>query len=215
MKKPVRRGKTLICRLDPAEWATRMQGKQEGALSNLPQMASMEMQITALDTAFIPVAEAIELVGGPKKQVVAASLELAGAAPDQILLVYPAPVTLGLADMLKRCPDGTTSALGQLETSIVSEISPTTGRLFLVSTSDDTRLRIGTTTPGTRIRMATAVFEIARAEMMQGRDGVFIMAILFATDFRSLVGTVLIVTTAGLADALTKRKGHGGRRPAE
>ncbi len=204
MPEEVIRGKRKVYEIELSRWAELVREGTSEAFDGLSRLTEKSISLTALNLKVIPAAEASYLVGGPENEVVAIYLAIAGEATGHIMLVYPKSVAFGLVDMLLNYKYGTTQKLGEMESSVLSEVGNITGSFFLNSIANNTGMTLMPTPPSVMVDMAGAILDIAVSDIMKDSDELFVMSTVFATREQAITGALIVLPTADFMEVMMK-----------
>jgi chemotaxis protein CheC len=164
--------------LSPAEHA-RLAALVDAAMQRvtgaLTEMFGATVTVTAVHIRAVPLAEAGVLIGNPELEVAAVYLGAAGELPGHLLLLMPLDAARELCDVLLEQPPGTTTTLGEMETSALGEVGNIVGSCFLCSLADRSGLRMQVTPPGVFCDMAGAAISLALLEVAMYADEVIVI----------------------------------------
>lgn len=164
--------------LSPAEHA-RLAALVDAAMQRvtgaLTEMFGATVTVTAVHIRAVPLAEAGALIGNPELEVAAVYLGAAGELPGHLLLLMPLDAARELCDVLLEQPPGTTTTLGDMETSALGEVGNIVGSCFLCSLADRSGLRMQVTPPGVFCDMAGAAISLALLEVAMYADEVIVI----------------------------------------
>lgn len=202
---------TGIYEFEPSKWTELASGGTQNAISSLSNMVRTKIEITGINLKVIPASQAVDLTGGPGQEVVTVFTGIDGEASGHIMLVYPKLVAYGLIDMLMGYDHGTTSELHDMEISVLVEAGNMTGAFILNALADNTNMRLVPTPPFVMEDMATVVLDAAVSDIIHYSDDLFVMGTVFATEGRSISGTLLILPTKELMDVMMQHNGKFAR----
>ena len=197
--------------MDHAELGTWVDLTSKGmmkAISNLSCLVGCEVQVTALQTRYVPARDAAYLLGGPEKDTVGIYLGVNGSATGHVLIVFEPNTALGLVDILLETAPGSTKVIGEIEQSALGEVGNIMGSSFLNTLADVSGLDLRITPPSVLKDMAGAILDPALAEIMQETDTLLIVETIFGIRSRQINGTFLVLPNPGLPKALVKRRGE-------
>ncbi len=141
----------------------------------LTEMFGEDIGVTALHIRTVPLVEVGGLLGDPEMEVVGIFLLAEGDMPGQLLLVMQIATAHSLCDSLLEQPEGTTTVLGEMEISALSEVGNIVGSFFLSALADRGGLRLQVTPPGLMCDMAGAAINLALAEIAMYADEVVVI----------------------------------------
>ena len=128
-------------------WQSLITKGMKAAIAGLSQMIEQEISVNSLTADKILVSEAPELVGGSDVVTTGVYLSVSGPASGHIVILYAPETAFQLIDMLLGNPDGTTTALDEMERSVLGEIGNVMGSHFLNTLSDYTGLDLRVSPP--------------------------------------------------------------------
>jgi chemotaxis protein CheC len=109
--------------------------------------------------------------------------------------------------MLLGNPDGTTTALDEMERSVLGEIGNVMGSHFLNTLSDYTGLDLRVSPPEVMMDMAGAILDPALAELMAVADEATVVESSFSAQGREINGKFLVMPNPNLQRVLMVRLG--------
>ena len=188
--------------LTPAEearWTSLVSKGIDMSVVGLSGMVGKDVRVTKPVVPHkIQIKDAPELLGGAEAQAVAVYLQIRGAAPGHMVLVYTPETAIDLVDLLLDQPMGTTKELGEMELSALGEMGNIMGSFFLNTLADTTGLDLQPTPPAVLMDMAGSVLDMALAEIMLEVDELLIVDTVFGTEDRQIHGTFLVLPSPAL-----------------
>lgn len=168
------------------------------AMANLSKMVALDIKVALLGLRQIPVAETLQLLGGSDGEAVGIYLTVSGSADGQILLMYEPKVAYGFVDILMGQPEGSTHALGEMESSALGELGNIMGSSFLNALGDATGLTLMPSPPSIKTDMAGALLDIIAADILQTQDDAFVAKVLYQAPDRDISGLFFVIPTQNL-----------------
>lgn len=189
-----------------AIWAELVSKGTNHAMSNLSKMVGQDIKVTSFGLRQIPVAETSQLVGGPEVEAVGIYLTVSGSADGHIMLMYDPKMAYGFVDMLMGQPEGTTTALGEMESSALGELGNIMGSSFLNALADATGLTLQPSPPHVMTDMAGALLDIIAADILQTQDDAFVAEATYKAPDRDISGMFFVIPTQNLLTVLLESR---------
>ncbi len=191
---------------ETAVWAELVSKGTNRAMSNLSKMVGQEIKVTSFGLRQIPVAETSQLVGGPEVEAVGIYLTVSGSADGHIMLMYDPKMAYGFVDMLMGQPEGTTQALGEMESSALGELGNIMGSSFLNALAESTGLTLLPSPPHVMTDMAGALLDIIAADILQTQDDAFVAEATYQAPDRDISGMFFVIPTQNLLRVLVESR---------
>lgn len=174
----------------------------DNAISGLSQMLGHDVAVTVLKASRIPVGDIPDLFGGQDAVTVGVYLAVTGAANGHMLLIYPPPIALGLADLLMGESVGTTQSLDEMESSALGEMGNIMGSFFLNTLSDLCSLELMPSPPAVMMDMAGAILSAILADISQESDETLIVEASFSVADEKIDGVFAVMPSPDLLRVL-------------
>lgn len=152
----------------------------------------------------LPMAEASSILGDPESVIAAVHMPLAGDVGGHLLLAFPSPVALSLADLLLEQPEGTAKVFEELERSCLQETGNIVGTAYANSLARWLKLRIAPSVPEFAQDMACAIIDPLIMELVATHDEVFVAATDFLLDGRHLEWALLLLPSMDSLERMRK-----------
>jgi len=185
-----------------AFWAELVNKGTNNAMNNLSQMVGQDIQVTSFGLRQIPVAETSQLMGGADVEAIGIYLTVSGSADGHIMLMYDPRMAYGFVDLLMGQPEGTTEALGEMESSALGELGNIMGSSFLNALADATGLTLMPSPPHVMTDMAGALLDIIAADILQTQDDAFVAEATYQAPGRNISGMFFVIPTQNLLQVL-------------
>ena len=117
------------------------------------------------------------------------------------MLAFPPHIAYQLIDMAMNAPTGTTTELGEMESSVLSEVGNIVGSFFLNAIADRVHEILMPSCPAVMVDMVGAIMGSVMAEAMQVNETIYAIRLSFSTDDRYLEGKFLAIPTFGPSEA--------------
>ena len=174
------------------------------AIEGLSQMLGQIVSATKLKARRVPVAEAAEVLGGADSATAAVYLAMSGSAEGHMVLVYPPHIAFEMVDMAMGDPPGTTSDLGEMETSVLGEIGNVMAASFLRTICDATGMDLRVSPPAVMLDMAGAILDACLADIMLHSDEAVLVETTFGSPDRQIDGTFLVMPSPVLIKGIAQ-----------
>jgi chemotaxis protein CheC len=165
-------------------------------------MVGKDIEVASFGLRKIPVAETSQLVGGPDVMAVGIYLTVSGSADGHIMLMYDPKMAFGFVDMLMMQPAGTTTELGEMESSALGELGNIMGSSFLNALADATGLTLMPSPPNVMTDMAGALLDIVAADILATQDYAFVAEATYRAPDRDISGMFFVIPTQNLLQVL-------------
>lgn len=185
-----------------AFWAELVNKGTTKAMNNLSQMLGQEIKVTSFGLKQIPVTETSQLMGGPEVEAIGIYLTVSGSADGHIMLMYDPQMAYGFVDLLMDQPEGTTQALGEMESSALGELGNIMGSSFLNALAEATGLTLMPSPPNVMTDMAGALLDVIAADILQTQDDAFVAEATYQAPGRNISGLFFVIPTQNLLQAL-------------
>lgn len=157
------------------------------------------VRLTSEGFQHVPIAQATTMLGEPEEVIAAIHLPLQGDLSGHLLLTFPEPVALLLADILMQVPEGTSKELGEIEQSCLQETANIVGSAYANSLAKWLNLLIEPGVPIFAQDMACSIIEPFIMEFASHRDDVLVANTEFLLDKQRLQwGLLLLPSDEGL-----------------
>lgn len=153
----------------------------------------------------IPISQISTVAPEADLPVVAVHMALMGDLSGDLLLIFPEPVAMQLADLMIGGPVGTTQSLGELEASSLQETGNIVGSAFTNCLSNWLRLSAIPNTPTVVHDMASAVIDPVLVSQAVGGDNVLVSKTEFEIDGQRLEWSLLLIPSADSLEAIKRR----------
>lgn len=141
----------------------------------------------------VPVSEACSLIGAPDELIAAIHMPLTGDVGGHLLLTFPEPVALKLADMMMQQPEGTSKSFGELEESCLQETGNIVGSAYANSLAKWLRLHIEPGVPTFIHDMASSILDPFLVAAATRGDEILLATTDFLLDGCKLQWSLLLV----------------------
>ena len=145
-------------------------------------------------------------MGGANVEALGIYLTVSGSADGYIMLMYNPKMAYGFVDLLMGQPEGTTQALGEMESSALGELGNITGSSFLNALADATGLTLMPSPPHVMTDLAGALLDIIAADILQTQDDAFVAAATYQAPGRNISGLFFVIPTQNLLQALPETR---------
>lgn len=194
--------KSGVFEIQVSKWAEPEKEVIADAASRYGKVEEKKIMVTALDEEVISVSEVADMMGGAEREVVAIYLGVTGRFAGHTMLVYPQQVAFGLVDMLMDYEYGTTNQIGRMEISALSELGNATGTFFFSSMGENLGIHIVPAVPQVMMDTLGTILDARSTDSMQPGNELLMVSTVFATDERSIVGSLLILPDERFADTV-------------
>lgn len=178
----------------------------EGATQALSQWLGRPVRLVVSAVEEVALEDASELLGPGDALVAACTMELSGALPGQLLLVFEDRAGLALADLLLRQPAGTATAWGELEQSAALETMNIVGCAYVNALAANLPALGGAgivpSPPHFRHEFAASLLEFALMDQAIESDRLLSIKARFTSDKTTLDWSLLFVPGARSLQAL-------------
>src|SRR5687767_13769950 len=120
-----------------------------------------------------PLEDAVGRIAEPEEPVAAVLMHMLGDLTGRTLLVFPQRVAIRLAELMLRCPPGSSKGLGPLEQSAIKEAGNILSGAYMNALSDFMGMMLLPSPPILAIDMTSAVLTTAYLQFGSDRDFVF------------------------------------------
>lgn len=183
-------------------WARLVRRGTERAIANLSQLAGQPIEVTSFGLRSVPVNDIASLVGGPDVTAVGIYLTISGSADGHLMLIFEPGTAHQFVDLIIGQPAGTTTGLGEIETSALGEMGNVVGASFLNMLADGLEIELRPSPPAVMTDLAGALLDIVVSDLMMTQDDAFIAETTFRTADHIIDGSFFVVPSAGLLRAL-------------
>ncbi|MBO8129183.1 MAG: chemotaxis protein CheC [Peptococcaceae bacterium] len=150
------------------------------AATSLASLLGLRVDIAVPRAAFLPMEETINDMGGMEEPVACVQLEVEGDIKGLVIYLFDQDSSFRLVDMLLGQPAGTTTELGDMESSVLSEAGNILTGAFLSAISSMTRMDLKLSVPLLAFDMLGAVLASALLEGGYAEDQVLTIKTEFA-----------------------------------
>lgn len=175
------------------------------AMRGLSAMIGNELVVTALSVNQYPVAKASQLLGGPENILVGIYLTVEGDATGHLMLVHDPKMAFQLIEIQTGIVADASTALGEMEKSVMAEMGNITGSYFLNALADATDLTLTHSPPAVMVDMASAIMDVALSPIMQEQDEVLVVQTTFGTSNKQIDGVFLVMPTMDFLTTILKK----------
>ncbi len=189
-------------------WGELVEGAFINSIRGLSEMVGQEIEASHLQTRSIPVDEVAGLLGEPESPSVGIYLSISGEATGHIVLIYAPETAYGLVEMLLGNPPGTIATLDEMEQSALGELGNVMGSFFLNHLANAAGYILHPSPPAIIMDMASAILEIALADIVVEADRVLAVDAVFGTPDRQIKGHFLVMPSLGLVRKILKGVGQ-------
>ncbi|MCR4419912.1 MAG: chemotaxis protein CheC [Clostridia bacterium] len=177
------------------------------AATALAQMMNQRIQMSVPRAGVMPLEDIIRLVGGEEEPVACVTTVVTGQAPSLVLYLLSASAAFGLVDLLLGRPSGSTTDLGEMEKSVLSEVGNILTGSFLTAFSQMTGLSLLPSVPVLAFDMLGAVISAALVEGGYYEDRVLVIETVFSGTNSSISSHFFLAPQAGSLEAILKAVG--------
>ena len=153
---------------------------------NLSEMLGRPIDIDAPRVEKIPIHEVVSHAGGPETEMVGIYLLIDGDLGGQAVLMLSTREALQLVDLLMGLPEGTTTALGELERSALAETGNLTVSGFLNAVAALTGTPARPSPPAVVVDMVGAILDAIATTVAMVSDELFIVETTFREPDRAM-----------------------------
>jgi chemotaxis protein CheC len=176
-----------------ANWTKLAKVGSVTAVSGLSQMVNRDFTITTLSIEEVSMRNATNLIGRAEDKVIGVYLLFSGNTSGQILLAFQPQIAFELVDMAMGVNLGSTTALGEMERSVLGEMGNIVGTFFLNGVADSVGLRLMPSPPAVVEDMAGAVIGSVLAEAFDENESLFVIKLLFSSNIKEMEGRFLVL----------------------
>ena len=115
-----------------------------------------------------------------------------------MVLVYPPEIAFEMVDLAMGDEPGTTTDLGEMETSVLAEIGNVMAASFLRTIADSTGLDLRISPPAVMLDMAGAILDACIADIMSHSDEAILVETVFGSVDHQITGTFLVLPSPAL-----------------
>ena len=195
---------TMLSDDDMELWMVMATKGMGSAIEGLSQMLGQQVLPTKLKARRVPLADAAEVLGGADKAAAAVYLAMSGSAEGHMVLVYPPHIAFEMVDMAMGDPRGTTSDLGEMESSVLGEIGNIMAAAFLRTIADATGMDLRVSPPAVMLDMAGAILDACLADIMLHSDEAVLVEAVFGSPDRQIDGTFLVMPSPALIRGISQ-----------
>jgi chemotaxis signal transduction protein/chemotaxis protein CheY-P-specific phosphatase CheC len=181
-------------------WLSLVKQGTANAMVGLSQMIGREAELHELRLRHVA-AEDLTASLSPDEQAVAIHLGVSGAATGDIVLIYEPDIACSFADLLMWQPVGTTSDLGEIERSALSEMGNVLSGFFLNALADATGLNLMPSPPTMVVGAPEELAEILSRTRPSG-EHTYISEAVYGVDGREIAGSFFVAPSIELVEAL-------------
>ena len=158
----------------------------ENASRALTKWFGRRVQITTGGFRVVPLKELSGVICEPEEIIVAVHTQIAGSLDGHVLLAFPESVAFQIADTLMQQPEGTTTALGEMEQSAIQETGNLVSSAFVSSLATSLGVRAMPTAPTLMHDMAGAIIEPLVFEQASASNNALMISATFKIDDAAL-----------------------------
>jgi chemotaxis protein CheC len=184
---------TTKTELNLANWTKLAKLGSTTAVSGLSQMLNKDFTVTALSIEEVSFKNTHGLIGKPNNNVIGIYLQFTGHANGQILLTFDPKIAFELIDMALGAPPESTTALGEMERSVLGEMGNIVGAFFLNSVADCVGSRLMPSPPVIVQGPAGAMVGAVLAKAAQTSDSLFVIKLMFHSSTKEIEGHFLVL----------------------
>jgi chemotaxis protein CheC len=150
----------------------------------------------------VPLAEVPDRAGGPEAKMVGIYMVIGGGIHGQAILIMPIESALNLTDLMMNEAPGTSTELGILEQSALSEIGNMTLAYFLngVAALDEMPDMLRPSPPAIMVDMIGAILNVIITPVAAVRDDLVIIETAFKDPGRTVEGRFWVLPDPGILD---------------
>ena len=153
----------------------------------------------------VPISEASSVIGVSDDVIAAIHLPMKGDVTGHMLLTFPEKVALSLVDMVMQVPEGTSSALGELEQSCLQETGNIVCSAYANSLSKWLKLRIEPDVPMFALDMASSIIDPLLMDLAAYHDEFFMTMTDFLIEKQHLEWGMLLIPSHESLQAMESR----------
>lgn len=154
----------------------------ESASRALTKWFGRQVQITTGGFSVVPLTELSAVICDPEEVIVAVHTRIAGSLDGHVLLAFPEAVAFQITDTLMQQPQGTTTALGEIEQSAIQETGNLVSSAFISSLATSLGVRAVPTSPTLMHDMAGAIIEPLVYEQAAASNNALMITTTFKID---------------------------------
>ncbi|MEZ4502904.1 MAG: chemotaxis protein CheW [Dehalococcoidia bacterium] len=185
---------------DDDVWLTLVKQGTANAMVGLSQMIGREAELHELRLRRVS-AQDLTADLSPDEQAVAIHLGVTGAATGDIVLIYEPDIACSFADLLMWQPVGTTTDLGEIERSALSEMGNVLSGFFLNALADATGLNLMPSPPTMVVGAPEELEEILQRARPSGAH-TYLSEAVYGVDGREIAGSFFVAPSIELVEAL-------------
>jgi chemotaxis protein CheC len=137
----------------------------ENAAKGFSGMLGSPLAVANPEVRLVPIQEVPMVLGGPDSDAVGIYLRVQGDLAGQVMMIIPYEKSMEFVDMLMDMPKGTTTELGRMERSALSEVGNLTGAFFLNAVAEITGITAQPTPPAVMVDMVGSITDVLLATM--------------------------------------------------
>lgn len=145
----------------------------------------------------VPISEVVRSAGNPEDAVIAVHMALEGDITGDLLLIFPEKTAMILVDIMIGAPLGTTTSIGELETSCLQETGNIVGSSFTNCVASWLKLQCIPASPTVIHDMASAVVQPLLVTQASVGDEALIAKTEFELDGQQLDWAFLLLPSEG------------------
>ena len=154
----------------------------------LREMLGVELDMTGVVLAFMPLAKIPFLAGNPEEEVFGSRVLFFGDISGQMLLILPMESAKQLVDVLMGRPLGTCDAFHEVEISAIAEVCNIVSSCFIRDLANFTYLNIRLTPPEVIKDMTATILEAPLVSLSLQSDKALIIKTTFSTEELQIKG---------------------------
>ena len=131
------------------------------AATALSQMTGATIMISVPRLNVVPLEEVSLQIAPPEEPVAAVLMHMLGDLTGRTLLVFPRPTAIRLAELMLRRPEGSSTALGELEQSAIKEAGNILSGQYMNALSEFMGMVLLPSPPSLAVDMSQAVLSTA------------------------------------------------------
>lgn len=183
-----------------SNWEALVEQGTANALVGLSRMIGRDAEMSALHLRKVATAEIIGELA-PEDSAVAIHLGVTGAATGDIVLIYERATACAFADLLMVQPIGTTTDLGEIERSALSEMGNVLAGFFLNALADASGLNL-IPSPPTMLIGDAAELRTLVSTAHASEEHAYLSEALFHVDAQEVAGSFFVAPSAELVRVL-------------